>query len=28
VGRVMQETRGKANPNLVNEILKKKLGAT
>jgi aspartyl-tRNA(Asn)/glutamyl-tRNA(Gln) amidotransferase subunit B len=28
VGRVMQETRGKANPKLVNEILKKKLGAT
>jgi len=25
VGRVMQETRGKANPKLVNEILKKKL---
>jgi aspartyl-tRNA(Asn)/glutamyl-tRNA(Gln) amidotransferase subunit B len=28
VGQVMRETRGKANPKLVNEILKKKLGAT
>jgi aspartyl-tRNA(Asn)/glutamyl-tRNA(Gln) amidotransferase subunit B len=27
VGRVMKETRGKANPKLVNEILKKKLDA-
>ncbi len=27
VGQVMKETRGKANPKLVNEILKKKLDA-
>ncbi|HET7770295.1 MAG TPA: hypothetical protein VFN74_16090, partial [Chloroflexota bacterium] len=26
VGAVMKETRGKANPGLVNELLKKKLG--
>ena len=26
VGRVMKETKGKANPKLVNEILKRKLG--
>ena len=26
VGQVMKETRGKANPKLVNEILRKKLG--
>jgi aspartyl-tRNA(Asn)/glutamyl-tRNA(Gln) amidotransferase subunit B len=26
VGQVMKETRGKANPQLVNELLKKKLG--
>ena len=25
VGQVMQETKGKANPQVVNEILKKKL---
>jgi aspartyl-tRNA(Asn)/glutamyl-tRNA(Gln) amidotransferase subunit B len=27
VGQVMKETRGKANPKLVNEILRKKLDA-
>ncbi len=27
VGKVMRETRGKANPKLANEILKKKLDA-
>jgi len=26
VGQVMKETRGKANPQLVNELLKKRLG--
>ncbi len=26
VGQVMKETKGKANPKIVNEILKKKLG--
>jgi aspartyl-tRNA(Asn)/glutamyl-tRNA(Gln) amidotransferase subunit B len=28
VGQVMKETRGKANPRLVNELLRRKLGAT
>jgi len=26
VGQIMKETKGKANPQMVNEILKKKLG--
>ena len=28
VGQIMKETQGKANPKLVNEILKNKLGKT
>jgi aspartyl-tRNA(Asn)/glutamyl-tRNA(Gln) amidotransferase subunit B len=27
VGQVMRETKGKANPQVVNEVLKSKLGA-